>query len=218
VVTILMAYGAVAATAPLLFIAAGWRSRAIRARLNTENHQVPVLSGLYDAPGASHDQALGDVAEATHGALKRLSPMLAEHDVHLDVAIRPGLVARMRGPLLADMLEDLLTLGIRGCPGGMLLLTASVRGDRIYISLSDDKPGEDLATRQADARGLAERVALRGGALDLVVRPNDGTITTLRLAAAVVAPADVPGFVAENEFALAPRVPVKEATGQGRFQ
>jgi signal transduction histidine kinase len=109
------------------------------------------------------------------------------------------------------MLEELLTLGIHGSASGMLLLTASIRGDRIYISVSDDMPGADVATLQARARGLAERVALRGGALDLVVRPDEGTTMTLRLAAAVPAPADEPEFAAESDFVLAPSVVVNAA-------
>jgi hypothetical protein len=37
----------------------------------------------------------------------------------------------------------------------------------------------------ADVRGLMERVALRGGTLDVDVRPAEGTTMTLRIAAVV---------------------------------
>jgi hypothetical protein len=44
-------------------------------------------------------------------------------------------------------------------------------------------PGADAAVRRAGVRGLMERVAMRGGALDVDVRPAEGTTMTLRLPA-----------------------------------
>ena len=62
-----------------------------------------------------------------------------------------------------------------------MLLTASAQGDRVCISVTDDIPNADPAVRRAGMRGLMERVALRGGALDVDVRPAEGTTMTLRL-------------------------------------
>ena len=45
-------------------------------------------------------------------------------------------------------------------------------------------PGADPAMRQAMLRSQMERAALRGGTLDVEVRPAEGTTITLRLAAA----------------------------------
>ena len=179
--TIWLAYIGVAVAASALFAAAGWRSRQV---FHTSAGNLDLL----DMPGAAADtaanQPLGDVAEAVHIALKRLMPVIASQSVRVDVAARKGLMVRMRAPALADLIEELLASVIHSAPASMLLLTAAARGDRVYISLSDDMPNADPAIRQSQVRNLAESVAMRGGALDINVRPDEGTTTTVRLAAA----------------------------------
>lgn len=128
-------------------------------------------------------EARADVAGAIRLALTRLAPVMASHGVRIDVAAPSGLEGRMRGSVLADILEDFLAAAIHGAPAGRLLLTAATHGERIYIGITDDRAGTDPAIRDASIRGLMERVALRGGSLDINVRPNEGTTMTLRLAA-----------------------------------
>ena len=86
----------------------------------------------------------------------------------------------------------------------MLLLTAAARGDRVYISLSDDMLNANPAIRQSQVRNLTERVAMRGGALDINVRPDEGTTTTVRLAAAFEPLADADSGKTDDAF-KAPR-------------
>jgi signal transduction histidine kinase len=104
--------------------------------------------------------------------------------VRAEVFSPAGLLVRMRSAALADLLEELLATVIHGAPASRLLLTATTHGDRIHVSITDDMPNVDPAVRQGSVRGLIERVALRGAALDVHVRPTEGTTMTLRLTAA----------------------------------
>lgn len=176
-----MAYIGVAVAASLLFAAAGWRSRQV---FHTSSGSVDNLLDMSGPANTMADQPLSDVAEAIHIALKRLTPVITSQSVRVDVAARQGLMVRMRAPALADLVEELLASVIHSAPASMLLLTAAARGDRVYISLSDDMPNADPAIRQSQVRNLAERVAMRGGALDINVYPDEGTTTTIRLATA----------------------------------
>jgi hypothetical protein len=171
-------------------VAAGWRSRhagglaAARDRYGVPNDPLwgdPEIDVSEDV-GAS--EAPADVGAGIRLALKRMAPVMATQSVKVDVAAPSGLLGRMRGAVLADLLDELLTAAIHGAPAGRLLLTAAVHGDRIHVSVTDDMPGADPSVRAASVRRLMERVALRGGSLDIDVRPADGTTMTLRFAAA----------------------------------
>ena len=133
-------------------------------------------------PGPSDVTA--DVGASIRLALKRMAPVMAAQSVKVDVAASSGLLGRMRGAVLADLVEELLTAAIHGAPGSRLLLTAAPHGDRIHVGITDDAPGADHAARAAGVRGLMERVALRGGSLTIDVRPAEGTTMTMRFAAA----------------------------------
>lgn len=184
--TVWMAYLAAAAASSIPFLVAAWRGRGtsdIRfSRFESTASPIePVQTGR---------QPLGDAAEAIHISLKRLAPVITNRSVRIDVAARPGLLVRMRGPVLADLMEELIAAVLHSAPASALLLTASPRGDRIYISLTDDVPGADPLLRQAMLRGVSERAALRGGALDVHVRPDEGTTVTLRVMAVFEVPAE----------------------------
>ena len=121
------------------------------------------LYGVTPRSTSSASDAPADVGGAIRLALKRMAPVMATQSVKVDVAAPSGLLGRMRGAALADLLEELLTAAIHGAPGGRLLLTAAPHGDRIHVGVTDDVPGADPAIRAAGVRGLMERVALRGG-------------------------------------------------------
>lgn len=168
-----------------IFIMAGWRSKQARGLASTR-----VAYGLPNDPlwgeteidlAASPSQA--DVGAAMRLALKRLTPIMANRSVHAEIAAPDGLVVRMRGAALADLLEEMLAAAIHSAPASRLLLTAARHGDRVYVGITDDMPGADLTVRMGGVRGLMERVAMRGSALDVDVRPAEGTTMTLRLAA-----------------------------------
>ena len=122
--------------------------------------------------------------------MKRLAPVIANQSILAEIAVAPGLLVRMRPPMLADLLEELVTAAIHGAPASQLLLTASLHGDRVYVTVTDDMPGADPMVRTGSVRGLKERAALRGGALDVDVSPMEGTSLTLRFAAALAVKPD----------------------------
>lgn len=193
--TIWMAYILAATTASVLFVAAGWRSRHAAGSGLSRLNRLPDMSVLAPGQHTARAQPLGDAAEAIHMALKRLAPLIESQAVHVDVAARLGLLVRLRAPALIELLEDLVTIAIHNAPASVLLLTATAHGNRIHISLSDDVPGADLSKRQSQARGVQERIAMLGGVLDIDVRPAEGTVMTLRLAAAFETPEEEPEAV-----------------------
>jgi len=183
-----MAYIIAATAASALFVAAGWRSRqtigetSFVARADPNMNVVPPAA-VAD-PAASGATRQDDVSSAIYVALARLAPVIASQSVKIDVAVHLGLKTRMRGHALADMLEELLAIALHAAPASRLLLTAWAQGDRVHISIADDMPTADLAHRQGLVRTLTERAATVGCALLVEVRPGEGAIMTLRLAAA----------------------------------
>jgi hypothetical protein len=184
-----MTYILVAVAASGIVIVAGWRSRHTRGQVAAPDRYGVPNDPLWGDPeiDVRDSEAPADVGGAIRLALKRMAPVMATQSVKVDVAAPSGLLGRMRGAVLADLLEELLTAAIHGAPGGRLLLTAAPHGDHIHVGITDDVPGVDPAVRAARVRGLMERVALRGGSLDIDVRPADGTTMTLRFAAATEA-------------------------------
>ena len=123
-----------------------------------------------------------DVAAAIYLALARLAPVIARQCVKIDVAVHPGLHVRTQNPLLADILEEFVTVALQAAPASRLLLTAVADGDRVHIGISDDMPGGDAAIRLGRLGSLTRRLKLKGDFVVVDVRPNEGTTMTLRLA------------------------------------
>lgn len=181
-----MTYILTAVIASGIFIVAGWRTKpAPGAAPNRRSYDRPVDALWNDAEiDLSASQPLADVGAAMRLALKRLAPVLTSRCVQAEIAAPSGLLVRMRGAALTDLLEELLAAAIHGAPASRLLLTAATRGDGIYVGITDDMPGADRTVRMGSVRGLIQRIAMRGGALDVDVRPNEGATLTLRLPAA----------------------------------
>ena len=183
--TIWTVYFLAAATVSGIVVAAGWRSKHAHGVAAAKDAYSLPNDPLWADPEIDLDasDAWTDVGGAIRLALKRLIPVVVSQSVKVDVAAPAGLLGRMRGTVLADILEELLAAAVHGAPASRLLLTATTHGDRIHVGVTDDMPGADPAIRVASVRGLMERVALRGGSLDVDVRPADGTTMTLRFAA-----------------------------------
>ncbi len=126
-----------------------------------------------------------DVAVSVNLALQRLLPLMTSRRVRADVAVRPGLLVRISGAALVDLLEQLATFAIQDAQTSRLLLTAVDQGERVAITVTDDAPQANPDLRAGSTRDLAERVALSGDSLEVAVRPAEGTTMTLRLATAV---------------------------------
>jgi hypothetical protein len=138
-------------------------------------------------PDGAPDPATGgndrdDVSTAIYLALARLASVIARQSVKVDVAVRPGLRVRMQGPILAGVLEELLTIAVQAAPVSQLLVTAVEDGNRVDIAITDDMPGGDAAVRVGRIAPMTQRLKLRGDSLAVHVRPKEGTTMTLSLA------------------------------------
>jgi hypothetical protein len=183
-----MSYLVSASAAFGLFVAAGWRSRqavgatALFSRSQLGMHVI-LPDGVPDPATGQHPR--DDVSIAIYLALARLAAVIARQSVKVDVAVRPGLQVRTRGPVLADTLEELLTVALQAAPASQLLLTAVADADHVDIAISDDMPGGDAAVRYSHVGTLTERLRIRGDSLLIDVRPSEGTTMTLRLARSI---------------------------------
>lgn len=182
-----MTYFLAAVAASGVFVAAGWRSKNAKALRTARGWQDPPVDPLWgetEVEAATVD-GKADVGSTMRQVLKRLGPLMASQFVQAEIAAPFGLSVRMKSAALTDLLEELLTASIRSAPASRILLTATAHGEQVYVGVTDDMPGADHAVRQGRIRSLMERVAMLGGALEVSVRPSEGTTVTLRLAAAI---------------------------------
>lgn len=181
-----MSYFVAAVAACGVFMVAGWRSKEIGSAANRRRWALP-KDPLWGEDEIDNNaiETESDVAAAIRTGLQRLAPVMQRQLVKAEIAAPSGLLVRMRGGALADLMEEFLAAAIQGAPASRLLLTAALQGDRIHVGITDDMPGADPAVRAGSVRGLMERLALRGGGLNVEVHPAEGTTMTLRLAAAI---------------------------------
>ncbi len=182
-ITIWMIYFLAAAVSSVVFLFAGWQSKQVYgvSPLRT-GHELPSDPFAKEAEiDLSETKLQADAGAALRLALKRLAPLMANLSVQADIAASFGLMVRMHGAALVELLEEMLTVVVHAAPVSRILLTAAADGANISISMSDDIPNADQDVRRASVRGLMKRVAMRGGALDVDVLPGEGTTMTLRL-------------------------------------
>jgi hypothetical protein len=176
VITISIIYFLAAAVASIVFLFAGWQSKQAQGfSPRRDCYQQPAEIDL------SETKLQADAGAALRLALKRLAPLMANLSIQADIAASFGLMVRMRGAALAELLEEMLTVVVHAAPVSRILLTAAADGGNISIAMSDDIPNADQDVRRASVRGLMKSVAMRGGALDVDVQPGQGTTLTLRL-------------------------------------
>ncbi len=178
-----LTYCLIAFAASGVFVVAGWRSRRAKALASARGHYVMPNDVLWNEAEIELPETQADVGAALRLALKRLAAGMARHFIQADIVAPAGLLVPMRGAALADLLEELLAIVCQNAPASRILVTAAAHGERIYIVITDDMPGADADERRAGVKGLMERVAVRGGILDVDVRPAEGTTMTLQLTA-----------------------------------
>jgi len=201
-------YLAAAIAASVVFVVAGWRSKKAHSFTSARvGHEMPI-DPLWDEaeidPSEARPQA--DAGAALRTALRHLAPVMANRSIQADVAAGFGLMVQMTGPALADLLEEIIGAAINAAPASRILLTAAPHDGQVVICVTDDMPNADPDVRRAGVRSLTQRVAGRGGALDVAVRPYEGTTITLRLAAAVVEQPDTPPPAPFGKPGLVPAV------------
>jgi hypothetical protein len=195
--TVWLIYFLAAVAASVIAISIGWRGQQTAAgeRASRSDRLLDMSSPSAAALDNADDATISDVADVVRTTVERLFSTIQRQHVHLDLAAGPGLFIRLRPSLLADLIEEFVSLGLHAAAGGHMLLTAVRSGSRVDITLSDDLPADDVSQRQSQARELAQRIAMYGGTLDIAVRPNLGTTMTLKLMTAI----DRPAVPSENE-------------------
>jgi hypothetical protein len=181
-----MSYFLAALAASGIFVAAGRRSKraqCVAADPRWQGLPIDPSWGKEDV-GVDTSDVHADVNASIRLVLKHLAPVMTSRGIQADIASPSGIRVRMRSAMLTDILEELLAAAIHAAPASRLLMTATIHGDCVHISITDDMPGADPAVRGGSIRGVIERVATRGGFIDVDVRPAEGTTMTLRLAAA----------------------------------
>ncbi len=190
VITIWMAYLMAAVLASGVFLLAGWRSKQAHGHYATRTQHGFPHDPLWDAAATKSVEPShhADAAAALRLALKRLAPVMKTRFVQAELAADFGIHVQMHSAALADLLEEMLGAVIHAAPASRILLTVTEFGQHVGISVTDDIPNADVEVRRSAVRRLMERVALRGGLLDITACPDEGTTMTLRLASAADRP------------------------------
>jgi hypothetical protein len=182
-----IAYLTASATATLLFIAVGLWTRRVR-----EGERAADRTLLRPAIGRDSAEGMADVHTCMQVALTRLTGVLDAHGVRVEFGMIPGLLVRMSGTALTDLLEELLIGVIHEAPNQRICVTAREAGEQILIALDDDSDPADARVRVTKLRSIAARVAVLGGILEVESRPDFGTMVSLRVAIGRVAPSSQP--------------------------
>lgn len=187
--TIWLIYFLAASAASVVAISIGWRGQQTAdGEAGSHFHRLADMSSRsavdVTPAGLPGESSVSDAADIIRRTAHGMVPAIERQRVTLDLAAEPGQFVRMRPGVLAALVEDLIALGLHAAVGGHLLLTAVRSGSRIDIVLSDDQAVDGVSLRQSQARDLAQRVALHGGALAIVAKPGLGTTMTLKLTAA----------------------------------
>ncbi len=101
--------------------------------------------------------------------------------VRLELAVEGGLRAHIDATALRDAVRAMLLTAIQSAPGGQVLITAMALDNQLHIRITDDGNWADQRTRECQARGAEELIALQGGSIAIDTRPNRGTTITMRL-------------------------------------
>jgi hypothetical protein len=101
--------------------------------------------------------------------------------VRLEMAVSPGIRTRVCPIALRDALRTTVRNAIGDTRGGQVLITAMASADELRITVTDDGPDTDLASRACLARVAAALIEPHGGSIDVEINPGEGTTVSLRL-------------------------------------
>lgn len=124
-----------------------------------------------------------DVATEVRTVLGRVRPEAERLFVRFVVAVQPGLTAHVEPGAFRQLLADLVSSAVGRAPCGQVLLAAGTQGGRVQISVSDDGMLIGRHATESTLRGASQLIALQGGTLEIEMRPGEGTVATVRLAA-----------------------------------
>ncbi len=133
-----------------------------------------------------------DVAAEVRTVLSRVGPEAERVFAQITVAVQPGLTADAEPCAFRQLLADLVSAAVGRAPCGQVLLAAGLQGGRVQITVSDDGMVIGRHANESTLRGASPLTALQGGTLEIEMRPGEGTVATLRLAATDVMALPVP--------------------------
>lgn len=129
-----------------------------------------------------------DLESELRGIIGRLEPTARNNVTQLRYAFRQVGMAYVDTPALRDVLTTVIATAIRGCFGGQILLTARPLGRWIEITVTDDGPVRDDATRHVQLDEARTEAASRGWLFSTNTQTGYGTTVSIRLPAAETAP------------------------------
>jgi signal transduction histidine kinase len=153
-----------------------------RTRLGPDDH----LDAAADAVAAVQRQ-LGEVIEHVRPSQRQLLPALHEHladwarhtGVAADLTVLPSSAEQLPAEPLLPVALEALTNVARHAGAHQVAVTLSRAADRAVLEITDDGHGFDLGATPfgQGLRGMRERLAERGGSLDVRSGRGGTTIT-----------------------------------------
>jgi signal transduction histidine kinase len=153
--------------------AAGQRdlADAIRQQVDRMRRQVDyqLAQARADALAEGRAGAAAMVAASADGLARTMRRLYAERGVAIDVAVAAGLQVRVEREDLDEMLGNLLDNACKWART-RAVVSASLAGDRVVVTIDDDGPGIAPALREAVfERGVRADEALPGSGLGLAI-------------------------------------------------
>ncbi len=124
-----------------------------------------------------------DLRQEVAAALDRLAALAGKHSVRLESAIMPGVTMRADPTVLQNVLMETIAGAVRAAEGGRVLVAVFSDPDAIEITVTDDGPVRNDASRDVELRVVAAFLAVHGGTVMVDARRGRGTTVALRLPA-----------------------------------
>ncbi len=122
-----------------------------------------------------------DLEPIVRAATDALRDEADARSVHVQLAVDPGLKARVDRNSLEVALQSAALTAIQAAPGGEVLITGTTFGGQVHVRITDDGKETDQRTRESLARDVEELIALQGGSVCVETRPGRATTVTIRL-------------------------------------
>ena len=153
--------------------------RGPRASTNRANRpdivaEFPLTRVSFAAETMEIEPAVRSAADAVHHEARA-------RFVQIELAVRPGTKAHVDPRALRSALHATVLTAVHATPGGQVLITTQTLGSQLHIRITDDGRNADQLTRERQARGAEELIALQGGSIAVEVRSGRGTTVTIRL-------------------------------------
>lgn len=136
-----------------------------------------LLTDVREAVSQLRDNGAIDLA----AALQPLAENVPALDIHLDIETPLTLDDPERAHLLLRCTQEIITNAVRHAGARNLWISARREPDAIVMSARDDGRGASQLVAGNGLRGIRERLAQYGGAVDIETRPNAGFCLHLRL-------------------------------------